>query len=604
MPTVTVVNARGATETATELGALEFYFRRGYLPQTGTITEARQSFTGQADQPAATESAQGPMAALGWHVVTSTAYGGKGDRRVVTDGVTAVGSATLTSASASFTPADVGKTVSIPAAGTSGGTLFTTIASRESATTVTLSATATAAVTGAQVAITTDDTAAIQAAIDAASLAGGTVYLPAGEYLANVVLKNRVTIRGAGRNSTIRSRPNTSAAVIGTPTDATKVYAIAVKDLQVNGNRPNGATGDGVNLSQTMGQPVLQGDTGLADPAYVMDNVTVAWAGRDGIGLSTGTNRGGEHLVSNCYVFGSGRYGMYIHANDCKISNTTVGASAQHGIFIDGGANQLTGCKSWYAGYDAVAGNEWTAAQLKPNQSPNNTGAYDGIHVANAGNVWGTILTGCQTQDNGRYGLCLNGSKSVKVAGHNCNGDVTAAIALIGGSQSCDVDAFVGHGDRGNTATGLVVDGSTTLYNRVRFGFIGSGITGKYLTATNGGSLGLNDVALQTEDGLHAPTSTTTTMNMDPANYGTIVITLDKNTIIGPATAGKAPAGARLTVILIQNATGNFTVTWNASFRGAPTVAAGANLATAASFVNISTTDTPSWVCTGSQVGI
>lgn len=62
MPTLTLTNPRGATQTVTELGALEHYLRRGFLPQSGTVADARASFTGRPDTPAALTTGATPTA--------------------------------------------------------------------------------------------------------------------------------------------------------------------------------------------------------------------------------------------------------------------------------------------------------------------------------------------------------------------------------------------------------------------------------------------------------------------------------------------------------------------------------------------------------------
>lgn len=110
-----------------------------------------------------------------------TAYGAKGDAKVVADGAMASGSTTLTSATAAFTAADVGKAISVKGAAATGvTTLVTTIAAYVSATQVTLTAAngSGGAVSGAIVIWGTDDTTAIQAAVDAAEayLAAGNTY--------------------------------------------------------------------------------------------------------------------------------------------------------------------------------------------------------------------------------------------------------------------------------------------------------------------------------------------------------------------------------------------------------------------------------------------
>lgn len=150
------------------------------------------------------------------------AYGAAADCLTVTDGAITNGSAVLTSASALFTSAHVGKTIVVAGAISGGLSLTTTIASRQSASQVTLTAGATATVTGASVAWGTDNTTAFQAAIDAAAAlaTGGIVFVPAGRFLCatgsgdgnqTYVLnhKSNVEILGAGRSiSVIRGGVN------------------------------------------------------------------------------------------------------------------------------------------------------------------------------------------------------------------------------------------------------------------------------------------------------------------------------------------------------------------------------------------------------------
>lgn len=103
--------------------------------------------------------------------VTAAAYGAKGDGKFVIDGAMSSASSVLTSSTANFQPSDVGKAVMVKGAGTAASTtLVTTIASRQSATQVTLTSSNASGsnVTGALVLWATDDTAHIQSAVNAA----------------------------------------------------------------------------------------------------------------------------------------------------------------------------------------------------------------------------------------------------------------------------------------------------------------------------------------------------------------------------------------------------------------------------------------------------
>lgn len=145
-------------------------------------------------------AAFGQIPATPWLFNVAT-YNAVGDGQFVTDGAMGTGSTVLTSASGKFTPGDVNKAVMVKGAGAAGvTTLVTTIASYQSATQVTLSAANASGgnATAALVMWATDDTAHIQAAINAAlayaALHGSaTVLLPTGSGLFYGVAGSLVT---------------------------------------------------------------------------------------------------------------------------------------------------------------------------------------------------------------------------------------------------------------------------------------------------------------------------------------------------------------------------------------------------------------------------
>lgn len=110
------------------------------------------------------------------------AYGALGDGQRTTANLTA--SSTAFTASG-FTAGDIGKLIKLSGAGAAGVPLTTTIAN-VSGTTITLTVAPSTSVTGSLIVWGTDDTAAIQAAINACAAAGGgVVYAPNGVYLIN-----------------------------------------------------------------------------------------------------------------------------------------------------------------------------------------------------------------------------------------------------------------------------------------------------------------------------------------------------------------------------------------------------------------------------------
>jgi hypothetical protein len=129
-------------------------------------------------------------------------YGAKGDGKMVGNVAVTNGSAVITSASGPWTSADVGKHIMITG-GFTGNTnipLITTIASYQSATQVTLAASAQVTATGLPAIWGTDDTAAIQAAIDAAR-----DYAVAHEYFGEVVFADRYYVLTAAPTQTANS---------------------------------------------------------------------------------------------------------------------------------------------------------------------------------------------------------------------------------------------------------------------------------------------------------------------------------------------------------------------------------------------------------------
>jgi hypothetical protein len=136
-------------------------------------------------------------------LVTSTAiFLGLSDARILSDGIVNNGNATLTSASAAFTIADVGKVVLVVGAASGGTDLATTIASFTSATQVQLTIAAGATLSGVTWGYGSDNTSRLSAALAAISGTGGTLIIPAGQYMfggfIDFSLLNNLTVSGYG----------------------------------------------------------------------------------------------------------------------------------------------------------------------------------------------------------------------------------------------------------------------------------------------------------------------------------------------------------------------------------------------------------------------
>lgn len=200
--TVVVAQVSGNTLTLETGTTLAFSHAVGESVQAVVPAEGWERLVGFAEQHTHTGGQDGT--ALGG--VSPLAYGAKADARTLQDGTMTAGSATLQSASANFTSADVGKRCRVDGAGPGGAPLYTTINAVTNATTVTLAVAASTSVTNAWVLYGTDNTQAFQTAVNAAGAQtnGGVVEVPSGDYLfAGTVVVNvsNVWIRGHGRKT-------------------------------------------------------------------------------------------------------------------------------------------------------------------------------------------------------------------------------------------------------------------------------------------------------------------------------------------------------------------------------------------------------------------
>lgn len=133
-------------------------------------------------------------AITGSTAITPESFGAKADLKYVMDAATTATSKTLTSATASFTSADVGKVINIRGAGESAnkGMLTTKISAVTNSTTITLESAANTTVTAKCAIYGTDDTIAIREAINFVVTEG----LAKGTYFGEVVLKGRYMVAG------------------------------------------------------------------------------------------------------------------------------------------------------------------------------------------------------------------------------------------------------------------------------------------------------------------------------------------------------------------------------------------------------------------------
>lgn len=166
---------------------------------TGLVaTDSRSVFSPvSADAEALRTAVPGPQ-------LVSQVQGLTPDCRLLTDANISAGANVLSSATAVFTTADVGKLVGILGAGAPNIPFTGTITGFTDSHHVTLGTSASNTVTNGFAAYGTDNLAALAAAVAALGTNGGTLSLPPGSFATSNtwVIPSNVSVEGAGRNQT------------------------------------------------------------------------------------------------------------------------------------------------------------------------------------------------------------------------------------------------------------------------------------------------------------------------------------------------------------------------------------------------------------------
>lgn len=241
-------------------------------------------------------------------------FGATGSTKYLTDGAITTGTAVFTSATAPFTSGDVGKVIRVVGAGAAGATLSTTISGFANSTTVTLTANAGTTVSAKAFSFGTDDTAAIQAALNRAqalNTSSASVYLPNGLYTTTAPLSVTVSMRFYGDglgNSFIFPALTTNGISVNT------LGAVTIERLQIfyisnpsasYGISLNG-TGTGTNGSMVRDVEVLNPYIGIGTinaVQYTIKDNKIYTPGFAGIQLnSVNVPDSGNGVVQNNFI--------------------------------------------------------------------------------------------------------------------------------------------------------------------------------------------------------------------------------------------------------------------------------------------------------------
>jgi len=290
----------------------------------------------------------------------------------------------------------------------------------------------------------TNDTAAVQAAIDAIPASGGTVYFPPGTYLCNVRVGSFISLRGAGAAiSILKSVPGSNRDVIAgknfmgltgsmkaTPETRGDNY-LYLSDLTIDGNKRANRMGYGIRI---WGR------------SHIWQNLIVQNCANDGVFTEFTTHDGGEiqdaleAFFDNIKCIQNGANGWThrgphdsVLRNFVTFSNGGWGFRSESAMGSYGGGVSGASWNSWLNGTGSFSFNA-------PVSLTNATasGPFTGIGIELAANMGSAMFMGILVSGH-ETGMLLRGTNHT----------------FIGTIQNC-------HNARDTAGNGLVLDGIGT----------------------------------------------------------------------------------------------------------------------------------------------
>lgn len=364
---------------------------------------------------------------LGGDAFSVKRFGAKGDARRVDDGVTLISNAKVTSATANFTDADIGKQIWGISAGGILRLARTTIASVISSTEINVTSASSGSASNVTLIIGTNDTDALQSATAAAKAANarGTIRVPAGGYIFTelpfdfneTAVHAACSLVGDGSNCTVfYPAPDYDFASTTSNTGMFARFDHECREGSIEGLR---VEGQAYTMSGSGYVVISDAGNGLTLRDVRIEHVR-------GLTAHAALN-GSDFLVDRCHFEGASYLGVSV-AGGGAILNTYTGNHAYYGLYITG-----------------VAGESNT-----------------GLHLS----VIGGIIDECTNES-----CYVNGSKDVKFTNVRFFGPVGKYACAVDGTSkvrfvNCEVIDFGNTGNRGGLK---VLSGGVAFVTACRF---------------------------------------------------------------------------------------------------------------------------------------
>lgn len=411
-----------------------------------------------------------------------------------------------------------------------------------------------------------DDSAAIQAAIDAAYAAGGgQVYLPPGTYIVGqsasavtsccLLVRQQVRLVGAGRSTIVKAKAALPVGVTSVIKNVDGAWGYDVMSFTLDGNKANQTnTSNGITLSNTVNPlgPLQPGGIGNGEVTLITDMYVIQTKG-DGFNLGPS-----EVRVSDCFAFATDGWGYNLN-NDGYVVNCTAGVCGKSGSSAGGfqlnSDLRLTNCKA-YGG----------------------AGSLGQFHVQSVE----CTLVACEVQESTSNGFAIGGSRTAMI-GCKVSAQAQSAVWIKPGITDCQIEFTLVSpvtlpSGTYTTQYGVYFDTSTAR-NRVRVSWPGGT---SFSSAAFGGTLTGQMIEVDSEKGCQ---SIAYAASITPSVYsgGTAIV----GSLTGALTVN-APndghTGSTLTFILPQDATGGRVVTFNGVYKTSAAIPTTASSTTTVTF--------------------
>lgn len=408
---------------------------------------------------------------------------------------------------------------------------------------------------------TTDDTAAIQAAIDQAFASGfgGIVELPRGiAVVTGLVLKWGVYLRGRGmRQTTLKLANGANQHVIRSDvssdvgvTDPNAQWC-GILDLQIDGNKANQTTGTCHGIFMSL-DPLFPASKPAADDYFdshhLIQNVRVINARNTGVWVEGRSETRHVNVVSHL----SGDYGFRVE-HDTWYTDCTASWSGLYGFYCkDKSSFNMKGCKAFYngqttpaSGYGFLFNNCHTASVTTCVSQDNRGGGFQFDNQCK-----GLVLVGVVADSNSTSGAGTYPAFDLWESSHN---------TIIGTST----ERFA----PGTQRNALRVRSNSGFnYISLKHQFINGATSGIAIASAVDDPSNIIEINGSRAEGVETVTYAAS-ITPDPFLGSVKKVTLTGNLTVNAPTGTNFGQGTRMTFILAQDATGGRTVTFNAVFK-------------------------------------